>query len=226
LELFQHAVNWKRTLRRHIQPHLRGDVLEVGAGIGGTTRNLRSGRETSWTCLEPDPQQARRIQESGLDVAVCLGTLSDLPASQRYDTVLYIDVLEHIEDDRAEVHAAVGRLRPGGSLVVLSPAHPFLYSAFDKSIGHYRRYTRHMLRELRPPGAVEITSRYLDSVGLLASAANRFLLSQSMPSRGQIAFWDRVIVRASRILDPVCWYRLGKTILVVWRNPGGESTGA
>lgn len=224
LDLFQHAKNWKAYFASRLGRYIRGDVLEVGAGFGATTHVLCRGPVKSWTCLEPDPTLAKRLREqvgpaSGLPVApvVSIGTLADLSRSDQFDTILYIDVLEHIEDDNAEVADAARRLRPGGSLVVLAPAHPFLFSPFDKAIGHHRRYTRGMLRRLTVPTCRLVQAFYLDSCGLLASLGNRLLLSASMPTAGQIAFWDRTLVRASTILDVLTGYRIGKTVVGVWK---------
>src|ERR1051326_7560289 len=68
LDVFAHAVNWKRYVRAIVRPYLVGDVLEVGAGIGSTTRVLMDGRQRSWTCLEPDPELAARLR-AGLEHA-------------------------------------------------------------------------------------------------------------------------------------------------------------
>src|SRR5258705_5630894 len=106
LEVFAHARNWKQYLRARIAPFLRGDILEVGAGIGTTTLAFRNGREASWTCVEPDPALARSLPSRSPSlsaVEVIVGTIDSLPVDRRFDGVLYIDVLEHIEDDRAEV---------------------------------------------------------------------------------------------------------------------------
>lgn len=81
-------------------------------------------------------------------------TLAALPRDSRFDTILYIDVLEHIADDRAELVEAARRLNPGGYLVVLSPAHQWLFTAFDAAIGHVRRYTAKSLRGFRLPDFV------------------------------------------------------------------------
>jgi hypothetical protein len=59
----------------------------------------------------------------------------------------------------------------------------------------------------------------LDSAGLLASLANRLLLRSAMPSPEQIAFWDRVLVPISRVLDTLFGRRLGKTVVAVWSRP-------
>ena len=134
LELFQDAINWKETLRRHIYPFVKGDVLEVGAGIGGTTRILRTGKENSWTCLEPDTSLASSIQNKFSTVEVIVGTVASIPEDYLYDSILYVDVLEHIEKDFDEICSAIKHLKPGGFLIVLSPAHQWLFSKFDKAM--------------------------------------------------------------------------------------------
>ena len=225
LELFQDAVHWKGYVRRQLAPYLRGDVLEVGAGIGGTTRSLCDGRQRRWVALEPDRAMAAQLEQDfaarplPLPVEVVAGTLADLPADARFDAILYVDVLEHIEHDRDELRLAAALLRAGGAVVVLAPAHQWLFTAFDRGIGHFRRYTIGSLRAVAPAGVVEERAFYLDAVGMLASAANRALLRSAMPTRAQLAFWDRCLVRASRWVDPLLAHRIGKTVVVVWRKP-------
>ncbi|MGE3805099.1 MAG: class I SAM-dependent methyltransferase [Gemmataceae bacterium] len=224
LELFAAAVNWKSYLARQLRPHFGDEVLEVGAGLGTTTAALFDGRPRRWVCLEPDGQMVAQLNariESGELPSVCQargGILADLPADQVFDTILYVDVLEHIEDDRAEMELAAQHLKPGGRLVVLAPAHNWLYTPFDKAIGHFRRYNKSMLAAAAPANLPRIRLRYLDSVGLLASLANRLLLQKSMPSPKQIWVWDRFMVRPSRWLDPLLFFSLGKSVLGVWQK--------
>ena len=217
LELFQDAVNWKDTLRRHIHLFVQGDVLEVGAGIGGTTRILRTGLENSWTCLEPDIALASSLQNEFTSVEVIVGTLDSICSDYLYDSILYVDVLEHIEKDSDEIQMAISHLKTGGYLIILAPAHQWLFSKFDEAIGHYRRYSLKSLKLLAQPGLKEVRMIYLDSVGLLASMANRLILTQDYPSPGQIRFWDGYLVKASRIFDPIFRYRIGKSLLAVWQ---------
>ena len=119
---FAAASCWKRYFGSFLKPHLSGDVLEVGAGLGGTIPYLCTGNETSWTCLEPDPQLAAQIEASAhkanvpLTPRVIVGTLADCdPQAERFDSILYIDVLEHIEDDATELNRAAELLKPGGN---------------------------------------------------------------------------------------------------------------
>ena len=228
LELFAKAANWKAYYGAQLRPFIGSKVLEVGAGIGATTRVLcRSEAMADWLCLEPDPamagQIAAAIGQGGLPAGcrVEAGTVGDLLARGQegcYDSVIYIDVLEHIADDRAELAAAWRLLGPGGYLVVLSPAFSWLYTPFDKAVGHFRRYHRAGLLGIAPAGARPVLVRYLDSVGLLASLANRLLLRSGMPTQSQVLTWDRLMVPFSRMADPLVGYAFGRSILAVWQK--------
>jgi SAM-dependent methyltransferase len=145
--------------------------------------------------------------------------LADLDQGDRFDTILYMDVLEHIDDDRAELARAAEKLQEGGCLIVLAPAHLWLFTAFDEGIGHFRRYTKHTLKAVAPDGLALARLAYLDSIGMLASLGNKFVLKSAMPSPGQIAVWDRLMVPLSRLVDPFFGYSLGKSVLAVWRKP-------
>jgi len=226
LSLFARAKNWKGYLTEQFRPFIRGHVLEVGAGIGATTSALWTVAASQWTALEPDSrlaEQARaRFEASRLErVTVRVGTIAALEPAESFDTILYIDVLEHIEQDAAELQEASRHLRPGAHLIVLSPAHQWLFSPFDAAIGHVRRYNSRSLQSLRPSGLALSRLRYLDAVGMTASMGNRILLRRSMPSGAQIAFWDRLLVPASRVVDPLFAYRIGKSILAIWQRPLG-----
>ena len=224
LGLFAHATNWKNYWSRKLAPFLTGDVLEVGAGLGTNTLLLRPRASGQWTCLEPDRQLIATLQAAlaaqplAASCRVLTGTVDDLPPGEWFDTIIYIDVLEHIPDDGAELARAAERLRPGGRVIVLSPAHQWLYSEFDKSIGHCRRYSRRSLLAATPATLRPVKCFYLDSVGLCASLANRLLLRQSLPTLKQILFWDRMIIPISRVLDPLLCGALGKTVIGVWER--------
>lgn len=228
LELFQAATNWKSYFRSRLAPYLGREVLEVGAGLGGTTRLLCRGEQQRWVCLEPDAQLTDRLTEAieAGDLPSCCeavtGTLEQVRPFPSFDTLLYIDVLEHIEDDREEVVRAAERLHPGGHLIVLAPAHGWLYTAFDRCIGHYRRYTRKSLASLTPADLTLVKLAYLDSVGLAASLGNRLVLHSSMPNRRQIRVWDKLMVPLSRVIDPILGYRVGKSVLGIWRKKSCE----
>lgn len=226
LELFADVRNWKTYWSGQIRPFLKGDILEVGAGMGSNTRFMDpDGGPGRWVCLEPDPElhglsmrafaetKPRRAYE-----AIC-GTIASL-TGQQFDTIIYIDVLEHIENDREELNQAASHLRAGGHLIVLSPAHQRLFSPFDAAIGHFRRYDRRMLRNISPPDMQLEKLIYLDSAGLLLSIANLLFLRQSMPTKAQLRIWDGWVVPISRVFDKCLAKSIGKSIVGIWRREG------
>ena len=224
LELFKNATVWKNYFGRIIKPYLKDTVLEVGAGIGGTTKYLCDGTQNKWMCLEPDPDLYRelekKIQTQQLpDCCICYkGITRDLPLNEKYDAIMYIDVIEHIEHDHDELAFAKTLLKDKGHLIVLVPAHQFLFSPFDKAIGHYRRYSKRRLRDAAPPELQLTNIRYLDSSGLLASLVNKFFLKQEYPTLRQINFWDKTMVPVSKITDRLTSYTIGKTVLGIWQK--------
>ncbi len=225
LKIFARAVNWKNYYGRAIKGWFGQRVLEVGAGLGETTRQLCTGQHREWLCLEPDPEFCDTIRAKAASgelpgcCSICNGTTEALQGKHRYfDTILYVDVLEHIQDDCAELQRAAHLLTDQGRIIILAPAHSFLFSPFDHQIGHYRRYDREALRAACPAELAIERMMYLDSVGMLASLANRLLLSQATPTIGQILFWDRVLVRISMVVDHLVFHSIGKSILAVMRK--------
>lgn len=224
LDLFAAVHNWKSYWSSRIRPFVAGDVLEVGAGIGANTPFLDLGGNGRWVCLEPDAGLAARLTANLKEATgrrtreTVFGTLQSLDPDWKFDTILYIDVLEHIEDDREELENAALRLRSGGRLIVLSPAHQWLFTPFDAAIGHFRRYNRAMLLRVSPPRLRLERLFYLDSVGLLLSSANLLLLRQSMPTKAQLGIWDGCAIPISRVLDRCLLNSVGKSIVAIWRR--------
>ncbi|MEI9951937.1 MAG: class I SAM-dependent methyltransferase [Pseudomonadota bacterium] len=218
LDLFLNATNWKKYWAAKLRPFVTGDVLDVGAGLGATFDYLSDGA-SSWTCLEPDAalcvQLEQRLATHARPPRVLAGTLDALAPDAQFDTIVYIDVLEHIEHDRAELEAATRHLKSGGTLVVLSPAFQFLYSPFDRSVGHFRRYTAASLRAVTPAGLKVERCFFLDGLGVLASLFAR-LAKKSAPTVSQIETWDKLLVPVSRLTDSLTSRLFGRSIIMVW----------
>lgn len=224
LQLFEEARQWKSYLSEKIKPFINGDVLEVGAGISETTHYLVNENVQSWICLEPDEKllsiSQEKINKGGL-LSVCStrkGTLDDLDAHEKFDTIIYIDVLEHIENDAEEFSKACGHLKQNGHIIILSPAFQFLYSPFDKAIGHYRRYDKKSLRKVVPASLKEKKLFYLESTGMLLLLLNKFIFKRNYPSGSHVKIWDWIFIPVSRLLDRIIFYSFGKTIIGVWQN--------
>ena len=224
LALFEKAINWKRYFSSFIRPYIKKNVLEVGAGIGATTALLNDGTVTKWFLLEPDEEMARDLGEKitrhefPANCEVIIGTLEQLSHRNKFDTIIYIDVLEHIENDSSEIEKASELLNEKGHLIILSPAFPCLFSPFDRAIGHHRRYTIRNLKKKIPSGLEVVELKYLDTIGFVASLANRLLLRQSYPTSKQITLWDKMLIPVSKITDKIFLHSFGKTVLAIWKK--------
>lgn len=224
LDLFEQATIWKKYYGKFLKPFLKGKVLEVGAGIGGTTKQLCDGSQEEWLCLEPDPNLYTRLEDKIRDrqlPACCYsikGTTGDLQVKEKFNVIIYIDVIEHIEDDAEELRRAESLLAEKGFLIVLVPAHQSLYNEFDKAIGHYRRYDKKMLAAAAPGELRLQKSIYLDTCGLVASLMNKYFLKQNYPTAKQIRFWNNIIIPVSKPVDFILNYSLGKTVVSIWQK--------
>ena len=107
-----------------------------------------------------------------------------------FDSILYIDVLEHIEQDQKELEVACTYLNDSGYLIVLAPAYQLLFSEFDEAIGHHRRYSRSSLPVLDKENIMQRDVFFLDSLGLFTSLVNKFILHSPQPKLAQIKFPD------------------------------------
>lgn len=223
LEVFRDAVRWKAYWSAVAKPFVRGRVLDVGCGLGVNADHLWNERIKAYTFLEPDAALLAQVPEN-VNAAAAVrnefihGTTRDL-LGRSFDTLLYIDVLEHISDGKEELRRAADLLAPGGHLIILVPAFQILFSRFDTAIGHHRRYDRALLKAEIPPELERLQMRYLDSAGFLLSLGNKLLLRQGTPTSGQIRFWDRTIVPISRVTDKFVGHGFGRSLLSISRKP-------
>jgi SAM-dependent methyltransferase len=223
LELFAIAKNWKNYINILTRKYIKGNVLEVGAGIGSNTGLLCRSYHNNWLSLEPDTKLFQVLESfiNSRRLTNCSaqnGTIDILTKNQLFDAILYLDVLEHIREDQKEIINASEHLKAEGYLIILAPAHQWLYTPFDAAIGHHRRYNKQIFRKILPT-SIEVTKLiYLDSFGLLASLANKLILKQSQPTLQQISLWDKLMIPASKRLDKIINYQFGKSILLIGRK--------
>lgn len=223
LHALAHARRFHRWLVDLLSPVLGGDVLEVGAGIGTVTRVLASREGLSVTSLEPDPVLYAELADArdempGVDLRNC-STL-DL-AGEQFDSVIYVNVMEHIEDHLGELRRGLTLLRPGGLLGLVVPAMPSLYGSLDLKSGHFRRYRRRRLIELVEAAGFEVvTVRHFDAAGVVPYWLSIRLGAMRALSPASARLFDTVLVPMSMAVDTVApWLPAGKNLLVHARRP-------
>lgn len=204
-EALREANNYRRALLREFSPYLRGRVVEVGAGIGQNSALLREVPAIErLLCIEPDGDFCRRFRQDFPSVWLLQATVAALsPGPSRWDAIISINVLEHIEDDFDELRRYAALLRAGqGSLCLFVPARPEIYSPLDRDFGHYRRYTRAELSsKLERAGFAVRKLHYFNSTGYFAWWLNFCLLRKRSFDARAVRFYDRVILPATYYLE-------------------------
>jgi SAM-dependent methyltransferase len=219
LEAMEAATNYNRFLRDSILSAIPAGstrILDFGAGTGTFAERIRSSG-FSVTCLETDSGLSRKLRDMGFEVK------SSLNAEDcgRWDCIYSLNVLEHIEDDRAAIDRIASSLRPGGTAFIFVPAHPLLYSAMDRKVGHVRRYSRaHMQRLLTGAGLKVEEIRYADSMGFLVTLAYKLFGNRTGDLDPTAVFlFDRLAFPVSLIVDRVVHPLFGKNLWVRARKP-------
>jgi SAM-dependent methyltransferase len=225
-EALQHANNYRDALCAEFGPFLTGDVLEVGAGIGQFTECLRQiPTVRHLVSVEPDSGYCARHREKFKHHQLIEGTVADVPSDSDWDSILSVNVLEHIGDDEDELKRYGALLRKNrGALCLFVPARPEIYAPIDHDFGHFRRYTRPELkRKLVAAGFEILKLNYYNCVGYAAWWLNFCVLKKRCFSPGNVLFFDRVIfpmVHAieSKLIRPP----IGQSLITVARQRGAS----
>ena len=216
------AEHYRRWIVDSFSRYWGAQIAEVGAGIGSFTRLLLARGPTRVVAFEPSanmfPMLADAIRGDARATAIN-GLFGAAQAGEDFDSIAYINVLEHVEHEREELASAFAALRPGGYLLVFVPALAWLYSDFDREVGHYRRYTRPALEALVKESGFEVAeSRYFDMAGVIPWYLHFTLMGGSM-RRGSVSLYDRLVVPPMRFVEGIVTPPIGKNVLLVARRP-------
>lgn len=223
LETMADARNYARWITDAFLPFLGCDVAEVGAGCGNISRLLLKQPLRSLCAIEPSAEMyplLREVLARDPRATAHRARLAELRPTleARFDSILYVNVLEHIVDDAAELRDARACLRPGGHLCIFVPALPWLFSRFDGEVGHERRYRRGELRmRVESAGFEVLRLHYFDFVGIVPWLVLYRLLGR-VPAKADVTLYDRVAVPVARIVERWAAPPIGKNLLCVARR--------
>lgn len=227
LEAMSEASNYHRWILGIFAPYLGRHVVEVGAGLGSFSELILSQHACETLSLvEPSGEMYQQLSARARSLAASPrvhtyqanfpAAAPQISATQIPDSVIYVNVLEHIADDEAELAAIHDALSDRGRVFLFVPALAWLYGAFDERLGHVRRYTKRELEaKLRRAGFRPIVSRYFDLPGVAPWWIKYRLLKSATMEPGAVRFYDRYVVPVARRCESLINPPLGKNVIVI-----------
>ena len=214
------AKNYRNALLDSFSPYMRGSVLEMGAGVGQMSKEIRSlAAVEHFVAVEPDERFLPHLRDALPAGSILAGTVHDLPPGD-WDAIVSINVLEHIEHDEAELAFYRDLLAErNGHLCLFVPARQEIYAPLDKDFGHFRRYSSNDLRaKLDRVGFDVVTLRYYNFPGYFAWWFSFRLLRGRGFDAKAVRFYDRVIFPAVYWLERTLFRPpIGQSLLAVVR---------
>jgi SAM-dependent methyltransferase len=217
------ARNYYGWLLRRFSPYVGAEVTEVGAGTGTFSELLLSLPQVKRvTAIEPSannfPLLAQRL---GGDPRVTLvkGYLDDSAGPQSADSVVAVNVLEHIERDDEFLHRTRDVARPGGTLLLFVPAIPAIFGSLDRAFEHFRRYTKATLRERISSAGWRIERLgFMNLPGIIPwFVAGKVLRRKSIGSEAKL--YDRLVVPVAAAIEDRVNIPIGQSLIAIARKP-------
>ena len=227
LERLNRAPRFTRWMADVIRPYIGDRVLEVGAGTGNMSVHLMP-RSVYW---------ATDVNAHYLDYLVTLRATrpymrvaytdamdgGTFPAGQSFDTVVCLNVVEHVQDDLGALRNVWNALSDGGRAIILVPCGPGLYGSLDEVLGHFRRYTREQLVGVAEQAGFRVEQVLkFNRPGVVAWWLNGRILHRRTFGLGQIRMLN-LLTPIFRLLDS--WLPLPPlSIIAILRKESGEGT--
>lgn len=224
LKAIAEAGKFNKWMYQTIKPFAKGNLLEIGSGIGNISQFFLKDNYTI-TLSDTEENYIKYLKDnfnSYSNLRTILSINIEEPEFQlkfsfqkdNFDTVFLLNVLEHIEKDELALKNISYLLKPGGKIIILTPAYSFLYSSLDRSLGHYRRYTKNKLKKcLEHAGYRIIKGLYFNSLGIAAWLYGKlFRLYKIAP--GEMKFYDK-LVPIAKLTDKLFLQRIGLSVVMI-----------
>lgn len=226
LEAMMLADNYYSWIASTIEPYVGKKVVEVGAGVGSFSKFTDSLKPEAMLLVEPSKNTFRILKENTKSfdtptktVNGYLTTHADEVKKFQPDTFIYINVMEHVKDDNAEIKTAANLLENKGHIIIFVPALMALYSNFDKSIDHYRRYTKKSLRKLCEEQGLEVVKlNYMDMPGILPWWFSFVVMKRTKLVPALVKMYDGFCVPIIRFFEGFMPAPVGKNVLIIARK--------
>lgn len=217
LESMSQAVWYNKWTVKKFESFLKGDILEIGCGIGNFTNFLKKfGNVWAIDIVDSYIKQTSQIEGGGINAG-----FGDIEKGEyffkdrKFDSVVCLNVLEHIKDDKRALKNIHELLKADGNLILLVPAYDFLFGEIDKSIGHFRRYYKNQLKNiLEDMGFKVIKSRVINFLGGIGWWISSRIFSSNKVNESNIKIFNLIaplVLSIEDIFEPP----LGTSILII-----------
>ena len=217
LEHFDAAYNFRKYQISLIRKYLSGKFIEVGPGKGGLTNFYHKFLKKP-TLIEPEKKLYKLLKKRFKNNKIIIKNCTINQIRNKFDTIIYFDVLEHIKDDLKEIKTASQKLKKGRFLIFSVPAYQSLYSSFDKKVGHYKRYNKSDFFEISKKTGLKIEKIiYYDSIGFFLLILNRVFSLKQTNLKNKLFLWN-LLIPISRLIDFLTFNKFGKSLLCIFKK--------
>lgn len=225
LEAMSFAVNYHNWILEEFRPFLGKHIVEVGAGTGSFSELLLKDKPETLSLVEPSEMfkyleqnlsQFTNGTKTNFYQAIFTEVCDTIAEQKKPDSVIYVNVMEHVEDDAAELRAIYKTLENGGRCFIFVPALMALYGEFDRKIGHFRRYTKKEIEDkCAAAGFKVIKSKYFDFTGILPWYVKYKVLKSDSLESGAVTAYDKFVVPFISRFESYFNFPVGKNVLII-----------
>jgi len=225
-QIMNQATNYNSWIFNLVEPYLGKSVLEVGAGIGNFSIEILNHPnvqeltivEINSRCINEHKLNIKYQKKPDLKVRYIHGDFAhiDLPAN-KFNTIIAINVLEHIAQETKALQNLYKGLSPGGFATILVPAFQCLKGSIDKRLGHYRRYNKHVVKSIMQNVCLRVvTMRYYNTFGFFGWLINFRILKRTKQSIKQVIIFDKYIFPIQKFIEKFTpWLPFGQSLFIV-----------
>ncbi len=212
-----------------IEPFCKGEILEIGSGIGNISAFfIEKGSNIHLSDIRPEYCDFLRKKFGTFPNYKNTHTIDLIHDNfkeeyrhlfEKFDSVFFLNVLEHINNHHLAVSNAITLLKPGGKLIILVPAYPFLFCDIDKELGHYRRYTAKSLKKVVSDKKVKIEKLFhFNACGIPAWFIAGKILHSKHIEEGKMSLFNR-LVPVFKFIDRIIFRKIGLSLIIVASKP-------
>ena len=213
--------NFNSWMYEEIFPELKGDILEVGSGLGRFSKKIIDDFPNSKIALtEISSNYLKKLKQQFTENNIFFHKLDlnnkedfNKIGHEKFDSIIALNVLEHVENDEFAINQLYKMLRKNGKLIILVPCHKFLYSIIDEKIGHFRRYTKNELKTKIKKTDFKISNMYYyNAIGILGWFINGKIRKNPEVNTTALSFFDK-LVPTIRIFEKLTFKKIGLSII-------------